>query len=95
MCPRGKKSHSLDIKIQGTIISSILYLSFVTQAQKQIFNLMKFDSYSRFLKSGLYKDCVNRDMRGQTLPYPGDHTLDPDLRIHLDDSHIKVSQMMW
>ncbi|KAK3876061.1 hypothetical protein Pcinc_019116 [Petrolisthes cinctipes] len=62
------------------------------QAQKQIFNLMKFDSYSRFLKSGLYKDCVNRDMRGQTLPYPGDHTLDPDLRIHLDDSHIKLKK---
>lgn len=60
------------------------------QAQKQIFNLMKFDSYSRFLKSNLYKDCVSRDIRGQTLPYPGDETLDPDLRIVQEDSHVKV-----
>lgn len=51
---------------------------------------MKFDSYSRFLKSSLYKDCVSRDMRGQTLPYPGDDTLDPDLRIAQEDSHVKV-----
>lgn len=28
------------------------------QAQKQIFNLMKFDSYPRFLKSNLYKQCL-------------------------------------
>ncbi|XP_071545051.1 regulator of G-protein signaling loco-like isoform X7 [Panulirus ornatus] len=62
------------------------------QAQKQIFNLMKFDSYSRFLKSSLYKDCVSRDMRGQTLPYPGDDTLDPDLRIAQEDSHVKLKK---
>ncbi|KAG7153808.1 Regulator of G-protein signaling loco-like, partial [Homarus americanus] len=62
------------------------------QAQKQIFNLMKFDSYSRFLKSSLYNDCVSRDMRGQTLPYPGDETLDPDLRIAQEDSHVKLKK---
>nr|XP_027229430.1 uncharacterized protein LOC113821163 isoform X2 [Penaeus vannamei] len=62
------------------------------QAQKQIFNLMKFDSYSRFLKSNLYKDCVSRDIRGQTLPYPGDETLDPDLRIVQEDSHVKLKK---
>lgn len=28
------------------------------QTQKQIFNLMKFDSYPRFLKSDLYKQCL-------------------------------------
>ncbi|RZC33398.1 regulator of G-protein signaling loco, partial [Asbolus verrucosus] len=31
------------------------------QAQKQIFNLMKFDSYPRFLKSELYRHCVDGD----------------------------------
>ncbi|XP_060536156.1 regulator of G-protein signaling loco [Cylas formicarius] len=30
-------------------------------AQKQIFNLMKFDSYPRFLKSQLYKQCLAGD----------------------------------
>ena len=52
---------------------------------------MKFDSYPRFLKSALYQDCLARDMRGQTLPYPGDESLDPDLRIFQDDSHVTVS----
>ncbi|XP_018328425.1 regulator of G-protein signaling loco isoform X3 [Agrilus planipennis] len=32
--------------------------SLFDQAQKQIFNLMKFDSYPRFLKSDLYKQCL-------------------------------------
>lgn len=36
------------------------------QAQKQIFNLMKFDSYPRFLKSDIYKHCLAGDF--QKLP---------------------------
>nr|XP_033206120.1 regulator of G-protein signaling loco isoform X4 [Bombus vancouverensis nearcticus] len=37
-----------------------LFLQFVFyfQAQKQVFNLMKFDSYPRFLRSDLYRRCV-------------------------------------
>ncbi|XP_050297452.1 regulator of G-protein signaling loco isoform X2 [Anthonomus grandis grandis] len=31
-------------------------------AQSQIFNLMKFDSYPRFLKSQLYKQCLGGEM---------------------------------
>ncbi|XP_066278149.1 regulator of G-protein signaling 12-like isoform X1 [Branchiostoma lanceolatum] len=38
-------------------------------AQQQIFQLMKFDSYSRFLKSPLYQDCMLCDMEGRPLPY--------------------------
>lgn len=33
------------------------------QAQKQIFNLMKFDSYPRFLKSDIYKQCLSGDFQ--------------------------------
>ncbi|CAL4109978.1 unnamed protein product [Meganyctiphanes norvegica] len=62
------------------------------QVQKQIFNLMKFDSYSRFLKSALYKEAEICDMRGHTLPYPGNETLDPDLRIVHEDSHTKLKK---
>ncbi|XP_069374859.1 regulator of G-protein signaling 12 isoform X3 [Paralichthys olivaceus] len=42
---------------------------FKTQ-QLQIFNLMKFDSYSRFLKSSLYLECMRAEVDGQPLPDP-------------------------
>lgn len=31
---------------------------------------MKFDSYSRFLKSSLYKECVHAELDGRSLPDP-------------------------
>lgn len=52
------------------------------QAQKQIFNLMKFDSYPRFLKSELYKECLVRELSGQELPFPGGDDLDTGLQLH-------------
>ncbi|KAJ8930531.1 hypothetical protein NQ314_016644 [Rhamnusium bicolor] len=36
-------------------------------AQKQIFNLMKFDSYPRFLKSDIYKQCLSGDIEKPAL----------------------------
>lgn len=51
-------------------------------AQKQIFNLMKFDSYQRFIRSDLYKSCLDAENRNLPLPYPGDQ-LDPTLRINV------------
>ncbi|XP_077992023.1 regulator of G-protein signaling 12-like isoform X2 [Glandiceps talaboti] len=36
--------------------------------QKQIFQLMKFDSYSRFLKNEVYKSCLLAEMEGKPLP---------------------------
>ncbi|KAG7271725.1 hypothetical protein CRUP_001309 [Coryphaenoides rupestris] len=42
---------------------------FKTQ-QLQIFNLMKFDSYSRFLKSSLYQECMLAEVEGRSLPDP-------------------------
>lgn len=50
------------------------------QAQKQIFNLMKFDSYQRFIRSDLYKTCLDAENRNLPLPYPAE-LLDPMLRI--------------
>ncbi|TMW53232.1 hypothetical protein DOY81_001708 [Sarcophaga bullata] len=42
-------------------------------AQKQIFNLMKFDCYQRFLKSDLYKQCLQAEKKGKPLPYTGEN----------------------
>lgn len=53
------------------------------QAQKQIFNLMKFDSYQRFIRSDLYKQCLTAEQQKQPLPYPGNQ-LDPNLRTAIE-----------
>ena len=70
-------------------------LELFTTAQNQIYNLMKFDSFSRFLKSDLYKDSLLADMAGNSLPFNGED-LEVDLvtsAIDLDksDSSIKKS----
>ncbi|XP_072257097.1 regulator of G-protein signaling 14 [Pyxicephalus adspersus] len=36
--------------------------------QQQIFNLMKFDSYARFVKSPLYQECMLSEVEGRPLP---------------------------
>ncbi|XP_076830938.1 regulator of G-protein signaling 12b isoform X2 [Brachyhypopomus gauderio] len=40
------------------------------EQQLQIFNLMKFDSYTRFLKSCLYQECMVAEVEGRPLPDP-------------------------
>ncbi|KAF7496555.1 Regulator of G-protein signaling 12 [Sarcoptes scabiei] len=47
-------------------------------AEKQIYNLMKFDSYVRFLKSEIYEKCLLLDLKGKTLPYEKDYVEDQD-----------------
>ncbi|CAF1118202.1 unnamed protein product [Rotaria sp. Silwood1] len=39
------------------------------KAQSQIFHLMKYDSYTRFLKSDIYKDCIRNEMQGKSISY--------------------------
>lgn len=41
---------------------------------------MKFDSYPRFIKSELYKECLLRDISGQPLPLRGKP--DANLQLH-------------
>lgn len=63
-----------------------------TPAQKQIFNLMKFDSYQRFIRSDLYKKCIEAEAKNQPLPYPAEQ-LDEVLITNLANmpGHTKVS----
>lgn len=35
--------------------------------QSKIFQLMKYDSYPRFLKSDLYKECLQNMLDGKTI----------------------------
>lgn len=48
-------------------------------AQKQIFNLMKFDSYARFIKSEIYKHCLDCEMKKLPPPYPENRMLEEAL----------------
>ncbi|XP_005376484.1 PREDICTED: regulator of G-protein signaling 14 [Chinchilla lanigera] len=43
--------------------------------QLQIFNLMKFDSYARFVKSPLYRECLLAEAEGRPLRDPGSSSL--------------------
>ena len=60
-----------------------------SSAQKQIFNLMKFDSYQRFIRGELYKNCVHAEEANLPMPYSNE-PLDPMLRIKID--HQQISQ---
>uniref|UniRef100_H0XF73 Regulator of G-protein signaling 14 n=1 Tax=Otolemur garnettii TaxID=30611 RepID=H0XF73_OTOGA len=47
--------------------------------QLQIFNLMKFDSYARFVKSPLYRECLLAEAEGRPLRKPSSsHLGSPD-----------------
>ncbi|XP_075222351.1 regulator of G protein signaling family member locomotion defects isoform X2 [Lycorma delicatula] len=59
--------------------------SLFLQAQKQIFNLMKFDSYPRFIKSDLYKECLLREISGEKLPFEG--KIDPALELNVNNNN--------
>ncbi|KAB0397659.1 hypothetical protein E2I00_008623, partial [Balaenoptera physalus] len=43
--------------------------------QLQIFNLMKFDSYARFVKSPLYRECLLAEAEGRPLREPSSSRL--------------------
>lgn len=61
-------------------------------AQKQIFNLMKFDSYQRFIKSDLFKIYIDAEQKRFKLPYPSEQ-LDPLLRIsNYSGSNVKIKK---
>ncbi|XP_060645999.1 regulator of G-protein signaling loco isoform X1 [Drosophila nasuta] len=63
-------------------------------AQKQIFNLMKFDSYQRFIRSDLYKSCVEAEQKQQPLPFTGadlDELLKTNFHVMASSKQLKKS----
>ncbi|XP_057307408.1 regulator of G-protein signaling 12-like isoform X2 [Hydractinia symbiolongicarpus] len=49
-----------------------------TIPQEQVFHLMKFDSYNRFLKSELYQECLQAETEDRLFPFEDE--IDEELR---------------
>ncbi|KAK2115325.1 hypothetical protein P7K49_005951 [Saguinus oedipus] len=56
-----------------------------------IFNLMKFDSYTRFLKSPLYQECILAEVEGRALPDSQQVPSSPASKHSLGSEHSSVS----
>uniref|UniRef100_A0A8D0GLY2 Regulator of G protein signaling 14 n=1 Tax=Sphenodon punctatus TaxID=8508 RepID=A0A8D0GLY2_SPHPU len=66
---------------------------FQTQ-QLQIFNLMKFDSYARFVKSPLYQACARAESQGQPLPDLRPHSRSSSPPADLGKSKLKAGKSL-
>ncbi|XP_069488147.1 regulator of G-protein signaling 12 isoform X3 [Ambystoma mexicanum] len=68
-----KATTPVNIDSQAQLADDILnapHPDMFKEQQLQIFNLMKFDSYTRFLKSHLYQECMLAEVEGRCLPDP-------------------------
>ncbi|XP_023555749.1 regulator of G-protein signaling 12 isoform X3 [Octodon degus] len=66
-----KATMPVNIDSQAQLADDILnapHPDMFKEQQLQIFNLMKFDSYTRFLKSQLYQECILAEVEGRALP---------------------------
>ncbi|KAB0343382.1 hypothetical protein FD754_020308, partial [Muntiacus muntjak] len=66
-----KATTPVNIDSQAQLADDILsapHPDMFKEQQLQIFNLMKFDSYTRFLKSPLYQECILAEVEGRPLP---------------------------
>ena len=51
------------------ICTSEIFIELKLKLLFQVFHLMKFDSYNRFLKSELYSECVQCENQDKLLPF--------------------------
>ncbi|XP_006875390.1 PREDICTED: regulator of G-protein signaling 12 [Chrysochloris asiatica] len=89
-----KATTPVNIDSQAQLADDILnapHPDMFKEQQLQIFNLMKFDSYTRFLKSQLYQECILAEVEGRSLPDAQQVPSSPASKHSMGSDHSNVS----
>ncbi|XP_005608990.2 regulator of G-protein signaling 12 isoform X3 [Equus przewalskii] len=89
-----KATTPVNIDSQAQLADDILsapHPDMFKEQQLQIFNLMKFDSYTRFLKSQLYQECILAEVEGRSLPDSQQVPSSPASKHSISSDHSNVS----
>ncbi|XP_032348996.1 regulator of G-protein signaling 12 isoform X3 [Camelus ferus] len=89
-----KATTPVNIDSQAQLADDILrapHPDMFKEQQLQIFNLMKFDSYTRFLKSQLYQECILAEVEGRSLPDAQQVPSSPASKHSVSSDHSNVS----
>ncbi|XP_045429972.1 regulator of G-protein signaling 12 isoform X4 [Pipistrellus kuhlii] len=89
-----KATTPVNIDSQAQLADDILsapHPDMFKEQQLQIFNLMKFDSYTRFLKSPLYQECILAEVEGRSLPDSQQVPSSPASKHSVSSDHSNVS----
>ncbi|XP_035581994.1 regulator of G-protein signaling 12 isoform X2 [Zalophus californianus] len=89
-----KATTPVNIDSQAQLADDILsapHPDMFKEQQLQIFNLMKFDSYTRFLKSQLYQECILAEVEGRSLPDALQAPSSPASKHSVSSEHSSVS----
>uniref|UniRef100_A0A8C5RGD9 RGS domain-containing protein n=1 Tax=Laticauda laticaudata TaxID=8630 RepID=A0A8C5RGD9_LATLA len=71
LCSKATTPVNIDSQVQlADDVLTAPHPNMFKDQQLQIFNLMKFDSYARFLKSPFYQQCVLAEVEGRPVPDP-------------------------
>ncbi|XP_053560166.1 regulator of G-protein signaling 12 [Bombina bombina] len=89
-----KATTPVNIDSQAQLADDILnapHPDMFKEQQLQIFNLMKFDSYTRFLKSHLYQECMLAEVEGRSLPDPQEIPSSPASKHSISSERSNIS----
>ncbi|XP_053314205.1 regulator of G-protein signaling 12 isoform X2 [Spea bombifrons] len=89
-----KATTPVNIDSQAQLADDILnapHPDMFKEQQLQIFNLMKFDSYTRFLKSHLYQACMLAEVEGRSLPDPQEIPSSPASKHSISSERSNIS----
>ncbi|XP_025025795.1 regulator of G-protein signaling 12 [Python bivittatus] len=92
LCSKATTPVNIDSQVQlADDVLTAPHPNMFRDQQLQIFNLMKFDSYTRFLKSPFYQECVLAEVEGRPVPDPQCVTSSPTSKSSFGPDMFSVS----